>query len=118
HRVPGDPDHAFRRLGRWRPVLAGPSFAANAAGIGTVFEKGDAKPMAKPSWTIRDTTMTIALLGGAVGAAGWIFGMVLELNAAPHPQPANIGVDMFVVLSCAASVLFTGAFVWCLYLFG
>jgi hypothetical protein len=74
--------------------------------------------MAKFLWSKSDTNTTIALFGGAVGAAGWIFGMVLELNAAAPPQPANIGVDFFVVLLCAVSVLFTGVFVWCLYLFG
>ena len=72
--------------------------------------------MLQPLWTKHDTGITIGLLGGAVGAAGWIFGMLLELNAADAPRPANI--DMFLVLSCAAAVLFTGAFVWGLYLFG
>jgi hypothetical protein len=60
--------------------------------------------------------MTVALFGGAVGAAGWIFGMVLELNAATSPRPAEIGDDIFVVLLCASAVLLTGTVVWCLYL--
>src|SRR5262245_60166108 len=81
------------------------------------FKRGDVEPMAKPLWTKHDTGITIGLFGGAVGAAGWIFGMLLELNAAPPPQPASMDVDMFVVLSCAVGVLFTGAFVWGLYLF-
>jgi hypothetical protein len=73
--------------------------------------------MAKPLWSKTDTVMTVALFGGTLGATGWIFGMVLELLAAPA-QPADIGEDILVVLLCAGGVLLTGIFVWCLYLFG
>jgi len=73
--------------------------------------------MANRLWSKSDTFTTVAFFGGTVGAAGWIFGMVLELLAAP-PQPVDTGEDIFVVLLCAGAVLVTGVFVWSLYLIG
>lgn len=74
--------------------------------------------MAQQLWSKDDTKVTIRLLGGAVGAAGWIFGMALELMSAAAEQPAKIGVDIFVVLLCAVGVLVTAVVIWGLHLFG
>jgi hypothetical protein len=73
--------------------------------------------MAKHFWSKFDTGMTLALFGGTVGAAGWIYGAALELTAAPV-QPAGMLLDIVVVFLCAVGVMLTGVFIWGLYLSG
>src|SRR5262249_2451836 len=73
--------------------------------------------MAKYSWSKCDTLITLGLCGGAVGAAGWIFGVANELLSAPAP-PAGIHLDILMVCLGAVGVLMVGVFVWCLYLSG
>ena len=75
------------------------------------------EPMATRSWSKCDTIITLGLLGGTIGAAGWIIGAVLELIAAPL-QPAGILLDIAVVFLCAVGVLLTGLFIWSSYLSG
>jgi hypothetical protein len=61
-----------------------------------------------------DWKITFGLAGGTIGAAGWIFGAVLELLAAPSD---SVGIaDILVVLLAALGVMLTGFFVWRLYL--
>ena len=73
--------------------------------------------MAKYSWSISDTRITLGLFGGAVGAAGWIFGVANELLWAPAP-PAGILLDILMVCLGAVGVLMVGVFLWCIYLSG
>src|SRR5262249_29881247 len=73
--------------------------------------------MAKYSWSKCDTRITLGLFGGAVGAAGWIFGVANELLWAPAP-PADILLDILIVCLGAVGVLMMGVFLWCLYLSG
>jgi hypothetical protein len=73
--------------------------------------------MAKYTWCNCDTRITLGLFGGAVGAAGWIFGVANELLSAPAP-PAGILLDMLIVCLGAVGVLLMGVFLWCLYLSG
>jgi hypothetical protein len=69
------------------------------------------RAMSKYDWRI-----TLALLSGSVGAAGWIFGAALNLLSAP---PGSVGVlDVGVVFLCALGVMLAGFVVWCLYLSG
>jgi hypothetical protein len=59
----------------------------------------------------------LALVGGTLGVAGWIFGAALELMGAPQ-KPAGLDLDIQVVLLCAAGVVLSGCFLGCLTLAG
>jgi len=64
-----------------------------------------------PAESRNDLGGFIGLLGGAVGAAGWIFGMAFGLvrqAAKVQPRPVGIDDDISVVFSCAVAVLLAG----------
>jgi hypothetical protein len=67
--------------------------------------------MSKDSISQCDRGIKLALFGGTLGAAGWIFGAAFELMEAPA-RPAGIFLDILVVFLCAVGVLLTGFFVW------
>jgi hypothetical protein len=69
--------------------------------------------------TQKDTRPTSlwGFFGGTLGAAGWIIGLALELRGAPQ-KPPGIDLDIQVVLLCAAGVVVSGFFVWCLSVVG
>jgi hypothetical protein len=69
--------------------------------------------MAPDSWTKYDGRVRIALLGGSIGAAGWILGAVDELVA----EKAGL-LDIGVVVLCALGVLLTGFVLWRSYVAG
>jgi hypothetical protein len=106
---------------RFNVFAGGPGSLAerSAAGVenGAGLEAGTPESMAKHSWSKGDTLITLGLFGGTVGAAGWIFGVAIELLSAPAP-PAGIHLDILMVCLGAVAVLITGVFVWCLYLSG
>jgi len=72
--------------------------------------------MANRSMSKYDWGITLALFGGTVGVAGWIFGAALNLAWAP---PGSVGIlDIGVVLLCALGVMLAGFVVWRFYLSG
>lgn len=61
-----------------------------------------------------DLKITAGLVGGTVGAAGWILGAAEALVYAPA---GSVGMaDVLVVLGCGLGVVLTGGVVWWLYL--
>jgi hypothetical protein len=65
--------------------------------------------------------LSLALLAGSIGAAGWIFGMAFGLlwgAADARPRPAGIDSDIAVVFWCALAVLFCGVLLQLLSRFG
>jgi hypothetical protein len=77
--------------------------------------------MSKPSGTTNDSGISIRLIGGSIGAAGWIFGMAFGLvrgAAAAQPRPAGIDGDISLVYWCAWTVFLIGLLLAVLGLFG
>ena len=63
----------------------------------------------------------LALLGGSIGASGWILGMAFGLvrgAAAARPRPAGIDSDIAVVFWCALAVFVCGVLLQLRSLFG